>query len=414
MRYLPIILFLLGLQACEWQPERISVPGSKRIVTETIVRGDTLRIALPSDEYEVLEMPDSSIVSIVDFVDQNLVLVALNGGVTRIGIEYPSQLVSNEEEVINQLFVQISILTGKPVTQYYGEDFALDLTESFSTSDLAAADSIAYGVVRDDTSLIHNIAVSDSIILNFPEPGTTQLHLSLLNAEGNQIATDNFIVETIIRQRTLAELFTNAGCVNCPAANENLDKLLTVFPDDFTAIRYHVFWTDPKDPMNLYNPTEVEDRRIYYGSSYEAPRLLFNGELMLQYNNYELLASSVQTQSNGSAEVYLSEPKLQFSSDSIHLDYEIQTFAEPLAGVVAWAVLCQDSIYYSGSNGENLHMQTMRDMSYSPPFTLDRSQVLLQGLAKTPDFAMDGTYKLVIFLQQEETGEIFQVRQVKL
>lgn len=61
------------------------------------------------------------------------------------------------------------------------------------------------------------------------------------------------------------ECFTSATCPPCASANPALDNLVNTNADHLIAIKYHVNWPSPGDPMNLHNPTEVSSRVSYYG-----------------------------------------------------------------------------------------------------------------------------------------------------
>lgn len=61
------------------------------------------------------------------------------------------------------------------------------------------------------------------------------------------------------------ECFTSTTCGPCASANPALDNLINNNTDKLIAIKYHVNWPSPGDPMNLHNPSEVSSRVSYYG-----------------------------------------------------------------------------------------------------------------------------------------------------
>ncbi len=64
----------------------------------------------------------------------------------------------------------------------------------------------------------------------------------------------------------LMEYFTQASCGPCATYNPNINALLAANPNLVVALKYQTSWPG-YDPMNLHNPTEIQNRVSYYGVS---------------------------------------------------------------------------------------------------------------------------------------------------
>lgn len=402
MRKLLLLLpVLLMIPSCEWQPTTVTIPAETIFQTVNLVPGDTSVIDMERKISAISEISDPGIVAVELTSAGNIQLIAQSVGESVVSL---SSMTADEQDK-GEAYLKVVVTNGIYLQLYMGEEKVLPLSDYLTADQLSKVDSI-----QSTTTLqvIYN-GNSETLAILSGLPGEVNLEIVALDNNGVQIAPLVFDTETIIRKRVLAELFTNAGCVNCPAANENLDHLFKNFPDDFSAIRYHVFWTDPNDPMNLYNPSEVEARRVYYGSSFEAPRLFMDGTLESDFSTYTTLSNVVEQKISGGTDIYLSYSDLDISNDSLFLDISIQNFSSTLGAVNCWTVLTEDSIYYVGTNGETIHNQAMRDMTSSKISSPGSDQILSHSLKLTPDFAVDEVYRLVTFIQDDQTKAIRQV-----
>jgi hypothetical protein len=99
---------------------------------------------------------------------------------------------------------------------------------------------------------------------------------------------------------------------------------------------------------------------------------------------------------------------MNITLDSLYLDIQIKNFDQVFDTAICWTVLTEDSIYYEGTNGETIHNQAMRDMTYSDLIHSNLDTSLTHSLQLPPDFSVDDTYHLVTFIQDKETKEIIQ------
>lgn len=62
----------------------------------------------------------------------------------------------------------------------------------------------------------------------------------------------------------LFECFTNTGCGPCAQQNPALDALIAANADRVAAIKYHMNWPSPNDPMYLHNTADNDSRKGVY------------------------------------------------------------------------------------------------------------------------------------------------------
>jgi hypothetical protein len=307
------------------------------------------------------------------------------------------------------MYLDITVTDGFPLELILGEWTTVVLADYLTEAQLLQVDSITVKFAErlNDKDIPVQINTSE-VGLQGIYPGIVRVEIVTYDSLGLQIVPLQFETRTEIRTTVLAEIYTNAGCVNCPEANHSIDLLYEAFPENFTAIRYHVFWTDPFDPMNLYNPTEVEDRRVFSGNSYEAPKIYMNGEVV-NYADYSGLVSSVSQNISAGADVHIWKPTYMESADSLFIDYKVENFSTPLSDVLIYSVLTQDSIYYEGTNGEKIHMQVMRDITSSVISELSSEVIMSHSLKRVPHTEDTDKLNLVLFVQDMSSRDILQV-----
>ena len=108
--------------------------------------------------------------------------------------------------------------------------------------------------------------------------------------------------------------------------------------------------------------------------------------------------------------VYISPVEMIQSIDSLFLDFDLETFGLELSSITCWSAILEDSIYFEGSNGEAIHMQVMRDMTFTAIPNIDGFLSMQQSLKKPDDFDSGVPMSLLIFVQAESDKLILQAR----
>ena len=399
-----LVFPLMFLLSCEWQPDRVSVADITSYQAMNLALNDTTKIALPGSNLQVNGSADESIVQIELLTDSTITLVGVGTGETSVILSY-----TNQDLLTAIVHVKVLVSDGILLNLYYSEPQAIELADYISEADMNRIDTIQTTITGTESGIELTADLDSGRIDLFSlHDGKATIDLVAFDSTGVLVASLIFKTETIVRRITLAEIFTNAGCVNCPTANENLDHLYEEYPEDFTAIRYHVFWTDPNDPMNLYNPVETETRREFYGNSYEAPRLFMNGMHESAFDELQTLSNKVGQNISLGSKTHISYTGLATSFDSVFVDIQIKNFDQAYDHAICWSVLTEDSIYYVGTNGETIHNQAMRDMTFSELTIFSEEVSLSHSVKLPPNVVLDDKFHLVTFIQDGGSNEIIQ------
>ncbi|NQV30385.1 MAG: DUF1223 domain-containing protein [Candidatus Marinimicrobia bacterium] len=411
MKYLNIYLAVLLLVAsCDWTPQKVHVDSLTTFKTLEIVKGINSVQYVEGHNFILIKPPSPEIVDLINADSGRIEIVGKTPGITQMGVEY--LLGSDSEETLSaKLFINIEVSNGIPLNinvrdtlmveigDYLDEELQL-LSDSFNVqySEGTISPHIEFNYISNTNSL-------EIVGIN---PGEDGLIMNFFDNADTVIASLAFEIESTIKMFVLAEMFTNSGCVNCPEANGYLDNIYSARSDQLNVVRYHVSWTDPRDPMNLYNPTEVMERVLYYNAFF-APSFIVNGILISSLDENDWI-NRVISAASSKAELYLSPIDVQESNDSLFLEYALETFGVELGSVTCWSLVLEDSIEFAGSNGEDLHMQVMRDMISSSLSNSESASSIQHSLKKPDDYGTGQFMSLLIFVQSDADKSILQSR----
>ncbi|NQT62988.1 MAG: hypothetical protein HQ556_08540 [Candidatus Marinimicrobia bacterium] len=416
MRILAFILLIFLVFACEWAPEPIGVKGINTYQSLKVVTGLSYSIEIEGTEFIWDEYPDTSIVIVELTSSGNLSLFGKGLGISSLTLSYVFD--EGIEETVGgagQFTLLVEVIDGYPISLNIGQSELVLLTDYLDAHSINLADSVDIRYNSSGESIFNNIEydnVISGINIHSLRPGEESAYITLLNAGDTLAPTLKYVIDNTINKQVLAELFTNTGCVNCPEANHYLDNISAEFVDDFTLVRYHVNWTDPFDPMNLYNPGEVESRRAYY-NIFAAPGLVIDGTLVTSLDEDDW-SGRVFNASQGLTPVYIGSIDLVESVDSLHLEFELNSFSSSLTDITIWSLVMEDSIEYAGSNGETLHMDVMRDMTSTPISVLSGLSTIQHSLKKPDNYGTVGPMNLLVFVQADLDKSVLQSRKQNL
>ena len=418
MRYLLLIVVLLfTLAACEWAPDEINIDAKSTFQRINIAVGDTANVEIQGYNFEPFEGVDPGVAVVADIPPlQNegighFQFIGISAGQVDISTKYSP----DSHDATASYYISLTVSEGVPLALYVGEPLILSLVDYVDVSLLSNLDSISFLCTNICELALFDFEIDidlKRITLFGERPGFDEYQIVMYDVAGIQIAPLLLECEVRIRNFVLAEMFTNSGCVNCPEANGYLDNIYTARSDQLNVVRYHVNWTDPRDPMNLYNPTEVMDRVLYY-NAFVAPSFIVNGVRIssLDENDWD---SRVIAAAATQAQVYLSEIDVQESNDSLFVVYDLETFGSDLGSLTCWSLVLEDSIEFAGSNGEDLHMQVMRDMTSSGLSTSETATQIQHSLKKPDDYGTGKLMSLLIFVQSDTDKSILQSRKQTL
>lgn len=400
----------VSVLSCNWAPDKIDVKNVSIYKEITIIRGLKSELEVEGYNFQVLEYPNQDIVNFASRESGHYELTGISPGSTMFSIEY---LVDSENEsaLSSIIYVNIEVSNGIPVDVFVAYTVQLDMQLYIAETIQMTTASMDIQYPGEDSLMHSEVHIAPgTFLLNFfgLSPGHDSLIVNFYDTADSVILALPFNIESSIKKIPLIELFTNSGCINCPEANHYLDNIYDNYNDDMTVVRYHVSWTDPQDPMNLYNPDEVADRVSYYNIFF-APALVLDGGLISSLDENDWINRIIGA-SRQETSVYISPIVISMSEDSLHVSFELESFDVDMADHMVWTLVLEDSIDFAGSNGETIHMQVMRDMT--------RVQVsgnlvnfnLNQSL-KIPDtFDVGAPLSLLVFLQNNSNQQVIQSR----
>lgn len=166
----------------------------------------------------------------------------------------------------------------------------------------------------------------------------------------------------------LIEFFTSSTCGPCASNNPTMTAFVNAQnPERLSAIGFHMNWPSPgNDPMYLYNQSDNNTRRTYYGIN-SIPEARFDG-LINVYPSYNqaVLQSYYDSRTNILSPVTIIVRDSVYSTDSVTLKvfvYCETSLANPT--VTIHIALMEDLVSYQsppGTNGEKDFHWVMRKM----------------------------------------------------
>jgi hypothetical protein len=283
--------------------------------------------------------------------------------------------------------------------------------------------SIAQSSVNIPTGTKQNF--SSLVTFNPSASGTYYLKVwaSALNSNadvyhGNDTLTRAIFVSTFPK-KLLVEEFTQAGCMPCAAINPFFDAV--VFPNltaqKIAAIKYHSSWPGV-DQMYLDNIAMSENRVFYYDVS-GVPEAVVDGAYIPNYNATYLGDPGGFTQTRvDSALAYPAIYEIAVTNSTIgSTNYVSVTVTAkvdvPMNNMHLYTVIIEDSVNYSGSNGESVFYQVARQIL--PANTGQLLPVMNASQSVTYNFSYPVTsvydpslLRSVAFVTDDETRKTYQ------
>ena len=184
------------------------------------------------------------------------------------------------------------------------------------------------------------------------------------NLTGDENPANNTIEQYSIyytgtNRTILLEEWTSSTCAPCASNNPTIDAFVAARFDSIVPIKYHMNWPAPgNDPMYLYNPTQANDRRFYYGVS-GVPHVIMDGVVnpTYPYSTPTSLPDAFYPRKSIATPIAISVTDTRIANgDSVKADITIQVLAPLNAGDYYLRVhAVERHIHYNtapGTNGE--------------------------------------------------------------
>jgi len=165
-----------------------------------------------------------------------------------------------------------------------------------------------------------------------------------------------------VQRHPMLELFTSTTCGPCAAGNPIVSQSYANHEQDIVIVRYHMNWPAPgNDPFWLADTAENYARRMYYSVS-GIPDLVVDGmeQDTFWWNHIE---DTISARMAVDAPCSLG---LDVSSPGRIIVTVVPTDSSFVGHWVLQTIVIEDSIYYTGPNGDPRHDQVMRDMLRTP------------------------------------------------
>lgn len=246
----------------------------------------------------------------------------------------------------------------------------------------------------------------------------------------------------------VVELFTGAQCPPCVAADVGFDGLIKAYePKDVVLLQYHMHIPGP-DPLT--NPTSIA-RWEFYGEKHPGkirgtPTTLFNGTPNAGGGGGMDNSEKKFEQYRGLIDPLLEEKSpitldgaAKKDGDAITTTVSVTGLKDPTASLKVRFLLVEDNVRYVGGNGVRFHHHLVRSQFDLPEGVSvkkleDGKYTAKLDLAATKkkiadylaDFAKDQPFpnverplalkglKVVVLVQDDETGEILQAMQLPI
>jgi type IX secretion system substrate protein/Big-like domain-containing protein len=218
-----------------------------------------------------------------------------------------------------------------------------------------------------------------------------------------------------VQRVVLLEHFTQASCGPCATYNPAIETLLDNNEGDMVCINYHVSWPG-FDPMYLHNPTDVDNRRGYYGVN-SVPNSVLDGN----YHNghpADWGQADVDVRLGVSSPLSIELlPTFSQNYDSVYVTMNITAESAIGNAVKAHIVIVEKNIHFSTAPGTNHET----DFSYVMKKMLPSANSMAQGETYTASggWKIENLYQMnqvavVGFVQNHSSQAIYQAGYQKL
>ena len=225
------------------------------------------------------------------------------------------------------------------------------------------------------------------------------------------------IASAQVAKKTIVEHFTNTKCSVCASRNPGFYSNLNSQTD---VLHLAIHPSSPYIGCLLYqqNATANDARTNYYGIYGSTPKLVINGNLIPANANYS--SNSIFTPYIGltsPASIRIVQEK--FATDSIRATVIIKTEAvNTLSALSLFVALAEDTVFYTGSNGEPMHFDVFRKPltntignAITLPPTVGDSVVFIFTSTSDPIWDFSRIYTMAI-LQETASKNLVQAEAV--
>ena len=222
---------------------------------------------------------------------------------------------------------------------------------------------------------VSNLASGDTSTVNFPlwtpSPLGELFDHTVWTAFSGDLVKGNdslqgFSCSYYSSRKAMTEMFTCTSCPPCVAANDTMNYVYADLQDSMVLVRYHVWWPTNNDSfyLNLGDDTlDIRQRRTYYSVS-AVPHVVVGGVLVPGSNTSEYRPNILTLRNNTFSPLTM---ELSGSYDSSANTGQVKATLHGTGRMVdadlrLFYMIIQDTILYTGSNGDTIHHQVYRQV----------------------------------------------------
>lgn len=220
-----------------------------------------------------------------------------------------------------------------------------------------------------------------------------------------------------VPKKIIVEHFTNTNCGICASRNPGFYVNLNN-QTDALHLAVHPSAPYPNCVLFQQNASDNDARTNYYSIYGSTPRIVVNGNVVSASTNYGSPAIFTPYQSLTSpASLRIEQEK--FGTDSIRTTVIVKTESSHSLGALSLFIcLAEDTVYYTGGNGEPKHYDVFRKalspvsgIAMNLPAIVGDSLIYLFTTASNPIWNFSRIYSMAI-LQESGTKNVIQAEAV--
>ncbi len=188
--------------------------------------------------------------------------------------------------------------------------------------------------------------------------------MQLSKVLSNMVLLFAFFASNTVHSQTakkiIVEHFTNSNCSTCASRNPGLYSNLNNHPD---VLHLAVHPSSPYSNCLLYqqNASDNDARTNYYGIYGSTPRIVVSGNVVSAATNYSSASIFTSYLSQTSpASIRIEQEKI--NGQTINVKVIIKTEEAHSQGALSlFVALAEDSVFHTGTNGEQIHFDVFRE-----------------------------------------------------
>ncbi len=257
----------------------------------------------------------------------------------------------------------------------------------------------------------------DSLEFNVNTAKDLKLYINWASDENktNDSLFRNCVFHTGVNRKVLFEAFTSTTCAPCASQNPSLDAFVQARFDTVVAIKYHVWWPSPGDPMYMANINQ-NSARVFTYSITSVPCLQIDGvhQQISGYTTLSNLLNPYNTRLSKGAPLSLSVTDVRLPGDTIKSTVTLNIVAplSPTANYRLKISAIERKITYAtppGSNGETIFYDVFRKAypsTYGSSIPLTPGNYVYEFKYKRESNWIDSMMYTAAFVQEEVTREV--------